>query len=131
MTADDRSSLFQEIVNSLLAAATCGLLLVAGCLTPDEIRRSYVDRPDGILINPDSVRVGHIDTVYALACPPTFSVCIGRVRDLTWRVHPDNVAIVGVKPELWVVVRGVRVGGAWIVGSGPAGADSGWIRVVP
>jgi len=102
-----------------------------GCLTPDEVRRSYVDRPDGILINPDSVRVGQLDTAYAMACPPTFSVCIGRVRDLTWHVHPDNVAVVGVKPELWVVVRGVRVGGAWIVGSGPAGADSGWIRVVP
>jgi len=106
-------------------------LLLAGCLTPDEIRRSYVDRPDGILINPDSVRLGHLDTAYAIACPPTFTVCIGRVRDLSWRVHPDNVAIVGVQPELWVVVRGVKVGGAWIVGTGPAGADSAWLRVVP
>lgn len=113
------------------SAAAGALLLLAGCLTPDEIRRSYVDRPDGILINPDSVRLGHLDTAYAIACPPTFTVCIGRVRDLSWRVHPDNVAIVGVQPELWVVVRGVKVGGAWIVGTGPAGADSAWLRVVP
>jgi RND superfamily putative drug exporter len=131
MTADVWSNSSQKIVNALCGAAVCTALLLVGCLTPDEVRRSYVDRPDGILINPDSIRVGQIDTAYAIACPPTFSVCIGRVRDLTWRVHPDNVAIVGVHPELWVVVRGVKVGGAWIVGAGPAGADSAWLRVLP
>ena len=90
-----------------------------------------VNRPDGILINPDSVRVGQLDTAFAIACSPNAPVCLGRVRDLTWRVHPDNVAIVGVEPELWVVLRGTKVGGAWVVGSGPAGADSAWLRVVP
>jgi hypothetical protein len=112
-------------------AAACAILVLGGCLTPEEVERSRVDRPDGILINPDSVRLGQLDTAFALACPPDFTVCIGRVRNLTWRVHPDDVAIVGVKPELWVVLRGVRVGGAWIVGSGPAGSDSAWLRVVP
>ena len=112
-------------------ALACVAALLCGCLTPEEIERSYVDKPDGILINPDSIHVGQVDTVYAIACPPTFAMCIGRVRDLTWRAHPDNVAIIGVKPELWVVVRGIRVGGAWVIGSGPAGADSAWLRVVP
>ena len=112
-------------------AAGCALFLLGSCLTPEEVERSRVDRPDAIIINPDSVHVGRLDTAFAYACPPTFTMCIGRVRDLTWRVYPDNVVIVGVKPELWVVLRGVRVGGAWVVGSGPAGADSAWLRVVP
>ena len=70
MTADARSNSSQKIVNALCSAAACTALLLVGCLTPDEVRQSYVDRPDGILINPDSIRVGQIDTVYAIACPP-------------------------------------------------------------
>src|SRR6476660_4505137 len=90
-------------------ALTCVAAIIYGCETPEEIARSYVDKPDGILINPDSIHVGQVDTVYAIACPPTFTVCVGRVRDLRWRVHPDNVVIVGVQPDFWVVLRGTRV----------------------
>lgn len=77
------------------------------------------------------MRIGQLDTVYAIACPPTYALCVGRVRGLQWRVHPDNVAIVGSAPGDAVVVRGVVIGGAWVVGSGVVGADSAWVRVVP
>ena len=107
------------------------LLCVLGCETPDELARSYVDRPSAVLMTSDSVRIGQLDTIYAVACPPTYAICVGRVRGLQWRVHPDNVVIVGSPSAEAIMVRGVVLGRAWVIASGVGGADSVWLRVVP
>ena len=107
-------------------------LAASACLTPDEVRRSTMDRPDGVWANPDSVRVGETTQGYALACPPSFALCIGTVRDLRWAARPESVlAVVGSCPGQCVRLRGVRPGTAWVIGSGPGGADSGRVRVLP
>jgi len=104
-------------------------LSIGGGCTDEE---GWVDRPDAVWANPDSVRVSEITRAYAVGCPPGYALCVGRVRDLRWAVADTTIArIAGELSEQSVAVRGVRSGQTWIIGIGRAGRDSGELRVIP
>ena len=112
--------------------AALGLLLATGCFTATEVEETAVDRADAPIVNPDTIHVGAETHAVELACSPKLTLCIAKVRGLTWAVRPASVArISGYESGQTIRVQGVGVGRAWVVAMGQAGGDSTALEVLP
>lgn len=111
---------------------TIALLLVTACMTPTEVEETAVDRASAPVVNPDTIRVGAEAEAVELACSPQLSLCIAKVRGLTWAVRPQTVArISGYEAGQVIRVRGLAAGRSWVIAMGQAGGDSTALEVIP
>ena len=107
-------------------------VLVVGCMTATEVEETAVDRAEAPLVNPDTVRVGAETRATEFACSPKLSLCVAKVRDLSWAVRPQAIArITGYEVGQTIRVQGVSAGRAWVIAMGRAGGDSTVMEVIP
>ena len=106
--------------------------LASGCMTATEVEETAVDRAEAPVVNPDTVHIGAETRATEFACSPKLSVCIAKVRDLTWAVRPQAVArITGYEVGQTVRIQGISTGRAWVIAMGRAGGDSTAMEVIP
>jgi len=108
------------------------VVLAAGCMSATEVEETAVDRAEAPVVNPDTVHVGAETRATEFACSPQLSLCIAKVRDLTWAVRPQAIArITGYEAGQTVRIQGVSAGRAWVIAMGRSGGDSTVMEVIP